>query len=351
MDKLRVLIVDDSALYRKILIQAVTKTNLSQKIETASNGLLALEFLKKETFDVVLLDIIMPEMDGITTLKTIIKAYPNISVIMISSSGGKNAKVTIQALEIGALDFIAKPLDESYEKNMEIIKNLLRNLFITIKNKNNFSEVIKNPLNINKPINKSFSNIDLILIASSTGGPTALENIFSSIKNKIDKPILVVQHMPPNFTKALSLSLNKKSNTAVMEAYDGADIPLSGAIIAKGGFHMIVSKGVSSKKIIRLISSDYVNGVRPSADVLFKSVSREYPRANILSIILTGMGSDGMEGIKELKASCNCHCICQSEKSCVVYGMSRSVIESGLCDEILDLDKIAMKIEKIVSEG
>ena len=355
MANLKILIVDDSAIYRKILTEAVNSTGIAIAHQTASNGLIALERLKIDTFDAVLLDVNMPEMDGMEALTVILKYYPKMPVIMISSSTGKSATITLKALELGAIDFILKPLEQNYDTNMEIIKNQLKILFSQLKinslNNNSKLKETREPTLAANSEKTKIAGVDLLVIASSTGGPNALEKIFSSLGNDFIKPTLVVQHMPPEFTKVLAESLNKKKGIAVKEAADGDIIRAGRAIVAQGGLHMCLDKGEGSNRIIRLENSEHVNGVRPAADVLFKSVAKVYENSRILAVILTGMGADGMAGIKELKKKCNCYCIAQSERTCTVYGMPRAVVEAGYSDEILDIDNIASRIKEIIANG
>jgi two-component system chemotaxis response regulator CheB len=194
---------------------------------------------------------------------------------------------------------------------------------------------------------KEFKGVDLILIASSTGGPVALETIFKELTKEIQIPILVVQHMPREFTNVLAQTLNKKCALTVEEAKEGEVISKGRILIAPGGVHMTVTS-VGSLRKVHLRNSPYVNGVRPAADVLFKSIAQNYPGSRVLTVILTGMGSDGLAGVEELKKNCNCYCMTQSKDSCVVYGMPKSVFEAGLSDEIVELQDIAMRLKQLV---
>lgn len=189
--------------------------------------------------------------------------------------------------------------------------------------------------------------IDLVVIASSTGGPIALDNVFSQLPTDINVPILIVQHMPPEFTSILAQTLNRKYNLDVKEGSDGDIMKPGRVLIAPGGMHMIVSSSKGFGKEIRLMDTPFVNGVKPSADVLFHSIAREYKDKGILAIVLTGMGSDGTQGIREMKEECNCYCITQSENTCVVYGMPKCVYEAGLSDEVAELKEIAFRMYQI----
>jgi len=358
VDKLKVLIVDDALVYRKVLSEAVQNTGLAEVMCTASNGIIALEKIQHHSVDVVLLDVNMPEMDGIETLKIIRSQYPHIHVIMVSSVGRNDAEIVLKALRMGAMDFLVKPMEADYNKNMKKITNFLKILFTQIKVRycsNITSEAVENikqklPLsfldNTTRRINQ-FKGADLIVVASSTGGPVALETIFKQLTNEVKIPILVVQHMPREFINMMAKALDKKCALTVEEAKEGQVISNNKVLIAPGGFHLTVSSEGNIKKV-RLKSTPHVNGVRPAADVLFKSVAEHYAGKKVIAVILTGMGSDGMRGVKELKKNCHCYCITQSKDSCAVYGMPKSVFEAGLSDEVVALEDIAARLKQLV---
>ncbi|MCX7712001.1 MAG: chemotaxis-specific protein-glutamate methyltransferase CheB [Clostridia bacterium] len=360
MEKLKILIADDSAVYRRVLSEAVEGTGLGIVARTASNGVIALEWLRQSDFDVVLLDLFMPELDGIETLRAIKKEKPETEVIMISSLSTDNAEVTLKALELGAIDFIVKPSESSYEKNMDRVKNFLKVLLTQIQvrkcnssaNRAMVREPVKPQVMIESRVThhaagQQWTGADLVVIASSTGGPAALETVFSGMNPNFNKPILIVQHMPPEFTRILAETLEKKYHLKVVEGSEGMPVREGQTIIAPGGYHMEVQDEGKSK-VIRLKDTPYVNGVRPAADVLFNSVAKAYEGKRVLSVVLTGMGSDGAKGVAELKQRCKCRCITQSESSCVVYGMPRSVFEAGLSDEVADLKDVSKRIQQLV---
>lgn len=347
------LVVDDSILHRELIKNIVNETGIAKVEYTASNGITALERIKYSKFDVILLDTIMPELDGLETLKIIRKKYPQIKVIMISEKNSEDTKLTIEALNNGAIDFIKKPTIQ--EDNINTVTNnfkmLLNEIFIE---KNTISELDKKDKYKNTSLQqevkyepKKFNNPDVILIAASTGGPIALEEVLKKLNSNINKPILIIQHMPSNFTKSLAKALDKVCSLQVNEARSGETIKSGTVLIAEGGLHMVV-KDRDGEKIIKTEESPYVKGVRPSADVLFKSIAREYIGKKVLAIILTGMGCDGTEGVEALKERCDCYCITQSEDSCVVYGMPRCVDEKGLSDESLNIIHIGNKINKLM---
>lgn len=346
--KLRVLVVEDSLIYRKIIKAAVESTEKAVVTQTAQNGLVALELLNKSIFDLVLMDIVMPELDGIKTLQTVKLRFPELPVVMVSSTGDKDAQITFDALKMGALDFIIKPLEENYDRNMEILKEQLERIFEQLSDRSISKKNIKPKENIVKIVSdEKLKSVDLIVIASSTGGPVAVEKVISALDKSFVKPILLVQHMPAEFTGVFAKTLDRKSHMNVIEAKDASIVRAGQVLVAPGGYHMLVRSSQKYQKIIKLEKSEPVNGVMPAADVTFYSVAKVYPKANILAVVLTGMGEDGKNGVKELKEKCNCYCITQDEATSVVYGMPRSVVEAGLSNEILPIEKIASRIQEI----
>lgn len=193
-----------------------------------------------------------------------------------------------------------------------------------------------------------FLKCDLIVIASSTGGPSTLEIFFQHLPKHLTKPILLVQHIQPEHTKLLAEKLSTKTQYTVKEAKHGEVIQVGYVYIAPGGHHMKAFTNHQGSKTVGLIDTNPVNGVRPAADVLFRSIAKEYQGKNILAIILTGMGRDGLQGVKDLKMNCNTYTICQSEVSCVVFGMPKVVIEENLADEVLDIKDMARRIGELV---
>ncbi len=360
---LDVLVVDDMIIYRKILTRAVESTGLARVKNTASNGLLALERLAHGSYDVVLMDMMMPEMDGLTTLVEIKKLYPKLPVIMISGDEGAIASLTIEALKKGAMEFVIKPDEKDPDRNLTILKNFLLSLFMGIRitklenSKTNFAKetVQKNDLIPSSKYNEirpfKIKEVDYVLIASSTGGPVALETVFRGFSKNFRKPVVAVQHLPANFTKVLADSLNRKSCLSVVEGENGMKAIGGQIIIAPGSLHSLAEKTTDNYLSIKTEDSEPVNGVKPSADVLFKSFAREFRGARVLAVILTGMGSDGRAGVAELREYCQCYCITQNEKTSVVYGMPKSVKEAGFSNEELDLELIAQRIEHIAQYG
>ena len=351
MEKLKVLIVDDAIIYRKVLSAAVNSTGIGIATHTAANGEIALDHLQRCSFDVVLLDVVMPEMNGLEVLSIIKESYVDIFVIMISSEGPDSAANTLAALKKGAFDFIMKPQEDSATKNTAILQITLQTLFSAIKVKKNgyIAQQVLGKQSLKEQamaIGTGKRDVDLIVIAASTGGPEALESVLIKLPATFPKPILIVQHMPKHFTKVLATILNQKCLLQVAEAEHGDGIIPGQVLIALGGQHMLVGH-YGCKTIVELTEAPYINGVRPAADLLFRSVAEVCKGKNVLSVILTGMGHDGENGIRAMKKECNCYCLVQSESTCVVYGMPKSVVEAGLADEILDVEDMAARIQTL----
>ena len=354
---MRVLVVDDSALYRKILSEAVSCVSGTQ-VTAVSSGELALKRLDSETFDLVLLDIFMNEMNGPEVLEKIRQSHPKVSVVMVSGATGRDADITIGCLSNGAMDFIPKPSNSSFEAGLEVLKADIRKA-ITMARLHGvtaISEASKTPsqavssaVPLNQPPMKRLQPppfLDLLLIGVSTGGPKALADLVPLLSAKLPVPVLLVQHMPPFFTKSLAEQLDKSTGLSVKEAEDG-HLPMPGEVlIAPGGFHLEVFRNVSGKLQARLTSAPLVQSCRPSVDVLFQSAAACKLRGAV-AVILTGMGCDGADGVANLKNSCPVWCIAQNQATCSVYGMPQAVVLRHLDDEILPLNEIAPRINKI----
>ena len=354
---MRVLVVDDSALYRKILSEAVTCVS-GTEVVAVSSGELALKRLDSETFDLVLLDIFMNEMNGPEVLEKIRRSHSQVSVVMVSGATGRDAAITIGCLANGAMDFIPKPASGSFEAGLEVLKSDIRKAITMarIHGVTAISRAAKNPTQVaisapplNQPPMKRLQPppfLDLLLIGVSTGGPRALADLIPLLSAKLPVPVLLVQHMPPVFTKSLAEQLDKSAGLSVKEAED-CYLPIPGdVLIAPGGFHLEVVRNDSGKLQTRLSSAPPVQSCRPSVDVLFQSAAACKLRGAV-AVILTGMGCDGADGVASLKNSCPVWCIAQNQATCSVYGMPQAVVMRNLDDEILPLNEIAHRINKI----
>lgn len=359
MEKLKVLVVDHGVINRKEITEIVNASDFGTVVHSASNGLIAMEWLAQCEIEVILMDIAVIKDMGVSQISTIKRMYPNIEIIVTSENEPELVELTLEAMNRGALDFILRSNKENMDATGLNIRGALEAMFTQIKVKQYLPKTEVNRIfkEVEKPLEKRteekpvFHNeIDLVLIASSTGGPVALETVCKSLPANFPKPILIVQHMPPEFTHVLAESIHKKYNTSISEAKAGEVVKPGQMVIAPGGFHMVLEEGFGKTVIIKLLDTPFINGLKPSADLLFSSVAKLYKGMNVLAVVLTGMGNDGTKGIKELKEACNCYCITQSEKTCVVYGMPKCVYEAGLSDEVVDLKDIAFRMSQIAGK-
>jgi len=360
-DKVKIMVVDDTITYRQILTKVVQSFDNAELVATASSGKTALMKIASVKPDLIFLDVMMPEMDGIETLKFIKRDHPKIQVVMISAFDMANAKATLQSLENGALDFIAKPVAQNMTEGITQLQTNLKPLIELVANQLGLkgqgaaakAPPTAPPRAAAAPIAKSDINnikgkVDFALIGISTGGPNALHKLFDSIKTPIDCPVLIVQHMPPMFTQSLAERLDSISCMTIKEASDGM-IPEKGHVyIAPGGMHMVLRKKGASHEL-GVVDSPPVNHCKPSVDVLFRSVAG-LRDTNSLTLVLTGMGRDGTEGVRALKRQ-GTYCIIQDEASCVVWGMPGSVHEAQAYDEMLPLPQIGKRILEITQKG
>ncbi|PCI30443.1 MAG: chemotaxis response regulator protein-glutamate methylesterase [SAR324 cluster bacterium] len=351
--KVRVMVVDDTITYRQILSKVAEMLPKVQLVGTASSGKTALMKIPSLKPDLIFLDVMMPEMDGIETLRRIKQLKPSIQVVMVSAFDMENAKVTLDSLKDGALDFVAKPTASSMQEGIAILKGALNPMVEVVFEQlfgNQATPVVSRPrvaARTIRPVRKvSGKQFNMIVLGISTGGPNALYKMFESIKTRLPCPVLIVQHMPPMFTKSLAERLDSISPMEICEAADG-DIPENGKVyIAPGGKHMVVrSRGDQLR--IAIIDSPPVNHCKPAVDVLFRSVGL-LKNINNLSVIMTGMGRDGTEGVRMLKRS-GTYCLIQDQDSSVVWGMPGSVDEAGLMDETLPLEKMGGRIVELTS--
>jgi two-component system, chemotaxis family, protein-glutamate methylesterase/glutaminase len=348
---IKVLVVDDSAFMRKIITDILNSDENIQVLDTARNGFEALEKFRALKPDIITLDVEMPVMNGLDCLKELLK-YKFVPVIMFSSLTCEGAEATIQALTVGAVDFVTKPTNifglAGEEKKQELIEKIKIARTILKADRVAFKELPKEVLikPKNSDIKKSNDINKIIAIGSSTGGPRALQDVISKLPGDIPASILIVQHMPPGFTDSLAKRLNGMSELTVKEAEQDEIVRAGYAYIAPGDYHMRVEKLRDSIKI-KLSQDIAVGGHRPAINVLMDSLSAT-GLTNIIAVIMTGMGADGSEGIKKIKLNNKGHIIAQDEESCVVYGMPKVAIQTGLVDDIVPLSKISKRILSIM---
>ncbi|MGM0607437.1 MAG: protein-glutamate methylesterase/protein-glutamine glutaminase [Candidatus Muiribacteriota bacterium] len=354
---INVLVVDDSALMRKIIKQILEKDSEIQVVDTAMDGIFAVNKARSLKPDVITLDVEMPRKDGLQALKEIKETNPEIQVIMLSSLTSKNAETTLKSLEAGAFDFIHKPSGKSIDISLENSSSQQ----IIEKVKSAYTHRKKSPKppsrmkNAIKKISieeraeayqkiKSNNHLNnLIAVGISTGGPNAILEVLPKLPADLNAAILIVQHMPAGFTEAYANRLNYISKLLVKEAKKGDIITNGKVFIAPGDKHIEVErKGVNL--ILDVNQKPQINHHRPSADILFESAAKNFGKKT-MGIIMTGMGNDGAKNIGLIKQNGG-YTIGQDEKSCIVYGMPRVADELGNLDKTVPLEKIYEEIIK-----
>lgn len=404
--QLRILVVDDSATYRKLISTAVSQLSPEYIVETAATGPIALSKLRANPADLVLCDIFMPEMNGPEVLNHIRREFPRTTVVMISGATGRDADVTINCLNNGALDFIAKPQNASFEKSMEEVVGHLRRVLQVVRLRSGMGPqpgiaaprpgaatapgapappgflrpgpaaptpaapafpAFQRP-GVAAPVQPAPgpapaappafrrpglagappARPELLLIGVSTGGPRALQELLPTLPARFPAPVLLVQHMPPMFTKSLADQLDRACQLRVIEASHGEAVQPGTVYIAPGGRHLELARpgGPNGPLFTQLTDSPPVLSCRPAVNVLFQSAAALKPRSAI-AVILTGMGEDGADGVAALKQSIPTWCIAQDAATSVVYGMPMAVAERGLADEILPLPQIGPRLKEI----
>lgn len=350
--KIRVLIIDDSAFMRRIISDMLKSDANIEVADTARNGKEGLEKAIALKPDIITLDVEMPVMNGLETLAELMKLNPVPKVIMLSSLTYEGGEATIKALELGALDFVAKPTASILNFDAEHIKDELNKKINSIGRSSGgyFPPIQTNarlPQQKKSPVLSSDAKGSLkyiVAIGTSTGGPRALQEVLTKLPADIPAAVLVVQHMPPGFTKSLSARLDSLSNISVKEAEDGDVLKPGWAYVAPGDYHMIVSRFRNDEYRISINKESPVTGHRPSVNVMMKSVA-ECGHKNVIAVMMTGMGNDGSEGILQIKKAGG-KTIAQDESTCVVYGMPKSAVNVGAIDTIAPLHNITTEILK-----
>jgi two-component system chemotaxis response regulator CheB len=340
--EIRVLVVDDSLVMRKLLTEILERDPNMKVVDTAKNGVEAVIKTVELQPSVVTLDIEMPKMDGLTALQYIMKENP-VPVVMLSAMNKRQADIVIKALEMGAVDFIAKTsgtlsldIDQVGENIISKVKDAA-NIKINKVSPKIYDKIVVSDFKISSKRDR------VIVIGASTGGPKALLEIISSLPRDLPACVLVVQHMPEGFTESLAERLNWQASLEVKEAIDGDKLKPGVVYIAPGNQHMIVDGNK-----VQLTNGVKVNYSRPSIDVLMESVAKHYGQ-NVIGVIMTGMGQDGAKGLKAIKDRCG-RTIAQNEKTCAVFGMPKVAIEMKVVDKIVPLNKISQEIIRLLKE-
>jgi two-component system, chemotaxis family, protein-glutamate methylesterase/glutaminase len=367
LSKIKVLIVDDSAFMRKLIGDFLSEQPQIEVIGTARNGEDALKKWRDCKPDVITLDVEMPKLNGLEVLKVIMKEKP-LPIVMLSSTTKEGADITLQAIQAGAVDFVAKPSGsisiDLHKVKAELIEKVISASEANLTKINMISDSKKATKTINKSQGMDTANSDkaaklfypgkkreyhakkVVCIGTSTGGPRALQQVLTTLPKDISAPILVVQHMPAGFTKSLANRLDSLCEITVKEAVDGELLQKGTAYIAPGGWHLEV-KSIGTSLAVSLCNSDPRNGHRPSVDVMFESIAR-IKHVMKISVIMTGMGSDGSKGLVEMKKHGSVKAIAESQETSIVFGMPKAAIATNMVDEVTNVENIARSIMKYI---
>lgn len=342
---IKVLVVDDSATARAIITEILKTSPLIESVDTAPDAYIARDKMVSNKPDVICLDVEMPRMDGITFLKKIMRYMPT-PVIMVSSLTTKGAKTTLDALDSGAVDFVAKPHSNIYDGKNEIEKELLEKVIMASQAKVRKKEITSKIETLTYQTTQ-ITTQKIVAIGSSTGGTEALKDILTKLP--VNSPsIIIAQHMPATFTGAFADRLNELCKVEVKEAQSGDYLGVGQVFLAPGDKHMVLRKS-GVRYYLEVGGGQKVSGHRPSVDVLFNSVAK-VAGENAIGVILTGMGSDGAKGLLKLKQT-GAITLGQDEKSCVVYGMPKVAKSLGAVDKEVDIQSMAkvilQELEKI----
>ena len=361
---IKVMVVDDSAVVRGLVSRWVEEEAGMQVVARHANGKLAVDDVAISKPDIVILDIEMPVMDGLTALPEILKANPKTKVVMASTLTRRNAEVSLKALSLGAIDYVPKPDSNSGLSTSTSFKRELIDKIKAFGGKSNFNNgIVRKPVqaapekSISKP--KATQNFSLrpmsrimpriLAIGSSTGGPQALIKVFEQIGSSVQNlPVVITQHMPATFTTILAEHISGACGRPAKEGEDGEVIKPGGIYVAPGGKHMVL-EAKNGRTIIRLDNGPEVNFCKPAVDPMFESVAKIYNSA-ILSLVLTGMGQDGAVGAGVI-ADAGGTCLAQDEASSVVWGMPGATANMGNASAVLSLDDICVKVKSLVKGG
>jgi len=369
---LRVLVADDSILFRRVITEALTSLPEVKVLGSVANGKLAVQRVRELQPDLLTLDMEMPEMDGMAVLEALRQARETVAVIVVSALTRRGGQLTMHALEKGAFDFITKPDAASSEESREAIRKELAPRLHALAHRLEIRNILRNrpaaPATVSpgdkvpavqEPRSGSLNEVagrmnrlaavakpEMVLIGVSTGGPHALAQVLPQIPGNIGVPLLIVQHMPPVFTQSLAESLSPRCAVRVQEASHGEIAKPNTAYIAPGGKHMRLIPVPEWGKMVQITDDPPENNCKPAVDYLFRSVANNFP-GQAMAVILTGMGSDGVLGLRLLKRH-PCYVIAQDEATCVVFGMPKAAVDAGVADAVLPLEAIAGRITATV---
>ena len=353
--KKNLLVVDDSALMRRIICDIINSDQNFQATDYCRDGLEAYEKLKTKSYDGVVLDVNMPRMGGLQLLERLQKEHIKAKVVMVSTLTTKDADVTILAMERGAIDFVTKP-NNIIEAKGEDFKRQLLSVLTAVYETQQWNSVHTISSLTKKKISASNNRIKavnprkkLVALACSTGGPKALQSVVPYLPKKLDAPVVIVQHMPAGFTQSMAKRLDEISEIPVKEAQEGDRLENGHVYIAPGGRHLEVRRMGDGSHVIKLNDMPPIGGLKPCANIMYDSLTGS-GYDEIVCVVLTGMGADGTNGILSLEKSKPIHVIAQDAQSCVVYGMPKAIAEAGVVDEVVSLNQVAKTITKNVGE-
>ena len=344
MKDIKVLIVDDSAIVRKIFTEELSRERGIEVVGTAPDPYVARDKIVKLSPDVVTLDIEMPRMDGITFLKKLMKYYP-LPVIIVSSLTPKGGKLALEAIDSGAVEVLSKP-GTAYsvgDMKQQLADKIRAAARARISRHKEESPPERAPVRLRSRSLQETTN-KVIAIGASTGGTEAIKEVLGSFPPTIPG-VVVVQHMPPNFTTAFAERLNNQCSIAVKEAEDGDSVLPGRALVAPGNYHMLLKRS-GARYYVSVKTGPMVHHQRPSVDVLFNS-SAQYAGANAIGVILTGMGADGAQGLLKMRQA-GARTVGQDEASCVVYGMPKEAAKAGAVEKVAPLQHVAQEVMNLL---
>ncbi len=347
-----ILVVDDSALMRRVICDIINSDELFQAEDVCKDGLEAYEKIKSVGYDAVILDVNMPKMDGLELLERLQAEKIKATVIMVSTLTTKDAQTTLLAMERGAVDFVPKPGNIIEAKGNAFRDQLLGVLRAVLDPKQSMehspaAEKASALRRAQPALKKSTGGKKLVALACSTGGPKALQSVIPFLPKDMKAPMVLVQHMPVGFTKTMAQRLNEISKVRVKEAEEG-DLLQDGTVyVAPGGKHMLVKRAPGGGHKIALSDAPAIGGLKPCANLTYQSLA-DCGYDEVICVVLTGMGADGTQGILELGKKKPVHTIVQNAETCVVYGMPKAVVTAKAADEIVPLNEVAQEIIKNV---
>ena len=349
--RIRVLVVDDSVVVRRLVSEVLAQDLALAVVGSAANGKIALSKIPQVNPDIVTLDMEMPEMDGLQTLAAIRVTWPKMPVIMFSTLTRRGATATLDALALGASDYVTKP--EKLDRSLAVVQHLQRELLPRIKALCPRGSLLASIARSAGPVaalgfRPPPKAVEVLAIGVSTGGPNALAEVIPRIPADFPVPIVIVQHMPPTFTRLLAERLTAHSSIKVVEAADGMPLAPGVALIAPGDYHMVIRREVRGGVKAFLNQEPQENSCRPAVDVLFRSVAQVYGAAT-LAVILTGMGQDGLHGCQRIRDSGG-QILVQDEATSVVWGMPGFVVNAGLADAVLPIQEVGPAIVRRTRE-